>query len=100
MASRLHESINSLGVLLSLAVSFFGFYYEHVSTSEAVDALIEGFNLKADNLSKPESMTVGVVFINKGDSSVTVSDVRFEFDDGVGSCCIYRFAYRQWFPGF
>jgi hypothetical protein len=46
MASRLHESINSLGVLLSLAVSFFGFYYEHVRTSEAVDALIEGFNLE------------------------------------------------------
>jgi hypothetical protein len=58
MASRLHESINSLGVLLPLAVSFFGFYYEHIRTSEAVDASVSVLNPKSGSNSKLESGTI------------------------------------------
>jgi hypothetical protein len=89
MAIRLHESINSLGVLLSLAVSFFGFYYEHVRTSEAVDAVLSTPLAKtnpsvetSDASKKIESMSVDLLLLNKGDSSVTVSDLWFELDFG------------------
>jgi hypothetical protein len=82
MAGRLHESINSLGVLLSLAGLFFGFYYEHIRTSEAVDAVLStplaktNPSVETNDVSKKiESMSVDLLLLNKGDSSVTVSDL-------------------------
>jgi hypothetical protein len=52
MASRLHESVNSLGVLLSLTVSFFTLYYEHLATSEAVDASLSNLYVRTDDNTK------------------------------------------------
>jgi hypothetical protein len=94
MASRLHESINSLGVLLSLAVSFFGFYYQHLRTSEAVDALVSDTLVKTDNMSKLQGMTVDLILVNKGDNPVTISDLWFEFDVGASPCCITKAARK------
>jgi hypothetical protein len=92
MASRLHESINSLGVLLSLAVSFFTFYSEHLATSEAVDALLSNLSVKTDDNAKIESVTADLIFVNKGDTSVTVSELWFEVDGGTGTRCCGRLA--------
>jgi hypothetical protein len=87
MASRLHESINSLGVLLSLAVSFFTLYYEHLATSEAVDASLSNLSVKTVDNAKIERVTADLIFINKGDTSVTISGLWFEVDDDSGTCC-------------
>jgi hypothetical protein len=85
MASRLHESINSFGVLLSLAVSFFTLYYEHLATSEAVDALLSNLHVRTDDNTRIERITADLIFVNKGDTSVTVSDLWFEVDSGIGT---------------
>jgi hypothetical protein len=87
MASRLHESINSLGVLLSLAVSFFGFYYEHVRTSEAVDASVSILNPKSDSNSKLESAIIDLILLNKGKDPITVSDLWFDVTSEDSTCC-------------
>ncbi|MGH8070224.1 MAG: hypothetical protein ACRERE_34280 [Candidatus Entotheonellia bacterium] len=94
MASRLQENLHSVGVVVSIAFAFFGFYYEHLRTSEAVDALFSDSSVKTDNMSKLEGMTVDLVFINKGDSSITVSDLWFEFDGGASTCCIRKAAIK------
>jgi hypothetical protein len=85
MASRLHESINSFGVLLSLAVSFFTLYYEHLATSEAVDALLSNLHVRTDDNTRIERITADLIFVNKGDTSVTVSDLWFEVYSGTGT---------------
>jgi hypothetical protein len=52
MAGRLQENLNSVGVVVSIFFSFFGFYYEHIRTSEAVDAFVTGSLMNEDKMSK------------------------------------------------
>jgi hypothetical protein len=81
MPSKLHEVLNSVGVVVSILFSFFGFYYEHPQTSEAVDASISSLlELKSDSNRKLESATVDLLLINKGNTSITVADLWFEID--------------------
>jgi hypothetical protein len=81
-------------VLLSLAVSFFGFYYEHVRTSEAVDASVSTLTPKSDSNSKLESATIDLLLLNNGDASITLSDLWFEIDIGAPTCCIRTAALK------
>jgi hypothetical protein len=92
MASRLHESVNSLGVFLSLTVSFFTLYYEHLATSEAVDASLSNLYVRTDDNTKIERITADLIFVNKGDTSVTVSELLLEVDGGTGTRCCGRLA--------
>jgi hypothetical protein len=63
MSSRLHEILNSVGVAVSILISFFGFYYEHIRTSEAVDALISNSVVKTDDMKKLESMIIDLILV-------------------------------------
>ena len=94
MATRRQENLNSMGMVVSIIFSFFGFYYQHLRTSEAVDVLLYDSSVKMDNVPKLESMTVNLVLVNKGDNSITVSDLWFEFDVGAPTCCIRKAAIK------
>jgi hypothetical protein len=94
MAGRLQEGFKTAGVIFSVIVSIFSFtftfltfYFEHLKTSEAVDASLSIINPKLDSKSNLESATVDLLLLNKGDSSITVSDLWFEIDVGAPTCC-------------
>jgi hypothetical protein len=88
MAGRLQENLNSMGVVVSILFTFFSFYYEHIKSSESVDASLSNHLVQTNDVSKKvESMTVDLLLLNKGDSSVTVSDLWFEIDMGAPTCC-------------
>jgi hypothetical protein len=87
MAGRIQENLNSAGVVVSIFISFFGFYYDHIRTSEAVDASLSVITPKSDNNSKLESATVDLLLLNKGDSPITVFDLWFDIDSDASTCC-------------
>jgi hypothetical protein len=94
MAGRLQEGIKTAGLIFSVIVSIstvafglFVFYFEHLKTSEAVDASLSTLIPTLDGSSKLESGTIDFLFVNKGDNAVTVSDLRIEMDEGKHNCC-------------
>jgi hypothetical protein len=58
-----------------------------MQSSEAVDASLSVITPKLDSNSKLDSATVDLILLNKGDSSITVSDLWFEIDVGAPTCC-------------
>jgi hypothetical protein len=94
MAIQRQEGFKTAGVIFSVllsmssfALSFFTFYFEHIKSSEAVDALLSGIDVKQDDNTKKERIIVDLVLVNKGDNPVTVSDLMFEVNDDSGTCC-------------
>jgi hypothetical protein len=99
MASRHRENGTSPGVILSVtlsiasfALSFFTFYFEHLRSSEAVDALLSNLYVKIGETAKIERVTLDLMLVNKGDTPVTVSELWFDVDGGTGTGCCGRLA--------
>jgi hypothetical protein len=94
MAGRLEEGFKTAGVVFSVivsisrfALSFLNFYFDHIKSSEAVDALLSGMQVIKDINQKEERVVVDLVLVNKGDNAVTVSELLFDVDDDTGTCC-------------
>jgi hypothetical protein len=77
---------------LVLLLLFLTFYFEHLKTSESVDASLTFAGPKLDDESKLESILFDLLLVNKGDHVVTVSGLGFGFDASTNSCCGSRTA--------
>lgn len=77
MPGKIQENLNSLGVVVSIFFSFFGFYNEYIRTSEEVEASSLSFLGNSDSNGKIDSATVNILLLNKGNNPVTLADISF-----------------------